>query len=98
MQTGNSFQATALTGVESGNLNAATAANFELDAQKQKEAVRKSRGFMLVGGGSFLGFLSVLLSILNPVPELFNVFLYGFTMLSICIILPGFYLLFERGE
>ena len=57
---------------------------------------RKSAGFICIAIGGFIGFLSVLLCIINPIPELFNYFLYGLTLLAIGTIFSGFYLIFEN--
>ena len=65
------------------------------DAPKKINPVRKQNAFICISIGAFIGFLSCVLAITNPLPNLFNFFLYGLTMLAICIILPGFYLLFE---
>jgi hypothetical protein len=56
---------------------------------------KRFKGFMLAGIGAFLGFVSCLLSVLNPVPALFHVFLYGLTSLAIIFIVAGLYFLFE---
>jgi hypothetical protein len=56
---------------------------------------KRFKGFMLAGIGAFLGFVSCVLSVLNPLPELFHVFLYGLTSLAIIFIVAGLYFLFE---
>ena len=56
---------------------------------------RRFNGFVCLGVGAMLGFISCVLSILNPVPELYNVILFGFTSLAICILVLGLYFLFE---
>jgi hypothetical protein len=49
-----------------------------------------------MGSGAFLGFLSCVLTLINPVPELYNLILYGLTSIAIIIIVLGLYLVFEE--
>ena len=65
------------------------------ETTKKTNPLRKQNGFICISIGAFIGFLSFVLAVINPIPELFNYFLYGLTILAICIILLGFYLLFE---
>jgi hypothetical protein len=48
-----------------------------------------------MGLGAFLGFISCVLSLTNPIPELYNVILFGLTSVAILIIVVGMYFLFE---
>ena len=52
-------------------------------------------GFLCAAIGAFLGFISCVLSILNPIPELYNVILFGFTSIAIITICVGMYFIFE---
>jgi hypothetical protein len=45
--------------------------------------------------GAFLGFLSCVLTLANPIPELHNLILFGFTSVGILIIMVGMYFVFE---
>ncbi len=63
--------------------------------KKQKIAERQNIGFTCLAVGAVLGFVSCVLGLLNPFPELFPVFFYGFTSLAACIIFAGLYFLFE---
>ena len=65
-------------------------------AKKSQQSNRKSAGFICLSVGALFGFLSVVLCIINPIPELFNYFLYGLTLLAIGFIFPGLYLIFEN--
>lgn len=56
---------------------------------------RQTRGFMFSGLGAFIGFAGGILSVLNPVPELFYFFLFGFTSLAVVLVILGLYFLFE---
>ena len=63
--------------------------------RKQKNAKKQQAGFICMGLGALLGFISCVLTILNPVPALYNVILFGLTSVSILIICFGLYLVFE---
>ena len=63
--------------------------------KKTKYGKRQTTGFVLMGLGAFLGFISCLLSVLNPVPELYYWILYGLTSIAITIICVGMYFVFE---
>lgn len=56
---------------------------------------RQFSGFVCMAIGAFLGFVSCVLSITNPIPELFNVILYGLTSIAIILIGRGMYCVFE---
>lgn len=69
---------------------------IHLKAFKQvKNAKRQVTGFICMGLGAFLGFISCLLSVINPVPELYNIILFGLTSVAILIICLGMYFVFE---
>ncbi len=63
--------------------------------KKIKNAGKHSIGITCVIAGAVMGFLSCMLAILNPVPALFHVFLYGITPVAIIILFIGLYFLFE---
>lgn len=63
-----------------------------------KRALHKKRlitGFILLGVGAFLGFISCVLSITNPFPDLYYWILYGFTSIAITIACLGMYYVLE---
>lgn len=63
--------------------------------KKLKRSKRQSTGFCFTIIGAALGFISCLLTILNPVPSLYNIILYGLTSLAIVVIICGLYHIFE---
>jgi hypothetical protein len=63
--------------------------------RKLKNAKKLQAGFVCMAAGAFLGFVSCLLTIINPVPALYNIILYGLTSVAICIICLGMYFVFE---
>jgi hypothetical protein len=63
--------------------------------KREKHARRSFIGFILMGAGAFMGFLSCVLTLINPIPELYYVILYGFTSLAILVICAGLYYAFE---
>ena len=56
---------------------------------------RQRKGLVWTSIGAFLGFISCLLSIFNPVPSMYDLFLYGFISLAITFICVGLYYIFE---
>ena len=62
---------------------------------KAKTEVRQFNGFIWMAVGAFLGFVSCVLSLWNPIPELFYPILFGPTPLSILMVCYGLYLVFE---
>ncbi len=62
---------------------------------KQKIRQKQSNGFIVTGTGAVLGFISCVLTLTNPVPELFHVILYGLTSVALLLIMLGLYLIFE---
>jgi hypothetical protein len=63
--------------------------------RKFKIEKKQFLGFFFMGLGAFLGFISCVLSLTNPIPELYNVILFGLTSVAILIIVVGMYFLFE---
>lgn len=63
--------------------------------KRQCNAKKQFNGFLLLGIGGFLGFFSCVLSVINPIPELYNLILYGFTSVSLVLIFAGLYCVFE---
>lgn len=63
--------------------------------KKLRYQKRRWNGFLCMGIGAFTGFISCLLSLSNPFPELYYVILYGMTSLAILIIFLGLYFVFE---
>ncbi|HEU5168085.1 MAG TPA: hypothetical protein VFU29_21220 [Chitinophagaceae bacterium] len=62
---------------------------------KQRYAIRRSKGFVFASIGAILGFIGCMLAILNPLPELYYIGLFGFTSLAAILICTGLYFLFE---
>ena len=56
---------------------------------------RQKQGFIWTSIGAFLGFVSCVLSLTNPFPELYDVFLYGMISLCLVFICVGLYYIFE---
>ena len=63
--------------------------------KKLKYAKRQSLGFVLAGIGAILGFIGCVLSMLNPIPEFNDFFLYGLTTIAVIVVFAGLYLVFE---
>jgi hypothetical protein len=63
--------------------------------KRLRNAKRQFTGFICMGLGAFLGFISCLLTVLNPFPDLYNIILFGLTSVAILIICLGMYFVFE---
>ncbi len=61
----------------------------------EDHSIRQRRGFTLAGAGAVLGFISCVLTIINPIPELYYIILYGLTSIAILLIFAGLYFIFE---
>lgn len=60
-----------------------------------KYTKRQNSGLVYLVVGAVLGFVSCVLSILNPFPELFNWILYGITSIAVVLICAGLYYFLE---
>jgi ABC-type Co2+ transport system permease subunit len=72
-----------------------TVAAYLKEYRKLRNAKRQFNGFICMAVGALLGFISCVLTLTNVFPALYNVFLYGLTMLAITIVFIGLYLVFE---
>jgi hypothetical protein len=63
--------------------------------KKAKQAKRQHAGFIYMALGAFLGLVSCILSLTNPIPQLYYAILYGLTSVALLIIFLGFYYVFE---
>lgn len=63
--------------------------------KKARYARRQFAGFIYLGSGALLGFISCVLTLVNPVPALYDVILYGLTSVAITLMIAGLYQLFE---
>ena len=64
------------------------------ELRKLKFGKRQFTGFIVLALGATLSFISCILSVLNPVPELYYWFLYGLTSVALILIFLGLYLIF----
>jgi hypothetical protein len=69
--------------------------NLNTIAMPANLAKRQFNGILLMVIGAFTGFISCVLSLINPIPEFYGIFLYGLTSLAITLALIGLYLLLE---
>ncbi len=63
--------------------------------KKERFANRRFNGFICAAAGGLLGFVSCMLSIFNPFPELYYFILFGLTSVAILLVCLGLYFLFE---
>ena len=76
-------------------LDADTIASYLNEFTRMKNSKRQFTGFVYTGIGAFLGFLSCILTLINPIPELYDLILFGLTSVAILVIFAGLYFLFE---
>ena len=69
--------------------------NHLKEFKKLRSAKRQFKGFIFLGIGAFLGFVSCTLTLINPVPSLYYYILYGLTSISMTFIFLGLYFVFE---
>ena len=63
--------------------------------KRLRNAKRQSTGFLCMGIGAVLGFISCVLTVTNVFPGLFSAFLYGLTTIAVTIVFIGLYFIFE---
>ncbi|MBK9106622.1 MAG: hypothetical protein IPL92_19205 [Saprospiraceae bacterium] len=56
---------------------------------------RNTQGWMLMGVGGFIGFVSCVITMIDPLPDFRGLFMYGFTSIAIMMALYGCYLVME---
>lgn len=69
--------------------------NYVHEFKKLKYGKRQNKGSVLMGIGAFLGLVSCVFTLTNPIPELYNLVLYGLTSIAALVIFLGFYFVFE---
>ncbi|MBS1743666.1 MAG: hypothetical protein JST81_11585 [Bacteroidetes bacterium] len=63
--------------------------------RRKKIAQQQSSGFFCLTAGAIVGFISCVLALVDPIPELYHVFLYGLTSVAIGLGCFGMYKIFE---
>ncbi len=81
--------------LQSSGLDAESIHNYIREYKKLRYGKRQFFGFVCTGLGAFLGFISCLLTITNPIPEFYYHILYGFTSVALVVIGVGLYYIFE---
>ena len=70
--------------------------SFYLQAiKKMRCEKRRTKGFLCMALGAFLGFLSCVLTITHALPHMFDFIFYGLTTLAVCVVVYGMYCVFE---
>lgn len=63
--------------------------------KKAKADRLQQRGFLITALGAILCFVSCVMTMINPFPEMVGLFLYGLTSVGLVVIFTGLYLVFE---
>lgn len=58
---------------------------------------RTTLGLVLMATGAFIGFISMLFTVLEVIPDWRNFIMFGITSLAIIIVFAGCYLVFEKN-
>lgn len=67
-----------------------------LQEYNSKLAVNKQvKGFIFIGVGAFLGFLSCIITLLSSSTGMYSYTLYGLTLIALTLIFIGLYFVFE---
>jgi hypothetical protein len=70
--------------------------SFYLQAiKKMRCEKRRTKGFLCMALGAFLGFLSCVLTITHALPHMFDFIFYGLTTMAVFIVVLGLYYVFE---
>ena len=57
---------------------------------------RNTMGWCMMGLGGFLGLISCVLTMLDPLPDFRGLFMYGFTSIAVTMAFYGCYLVMEK--
>ncbi len=68
---------------------------YEEAHKKAVYAKKQMRGFICMAVGAFLGFISCVFTMINPVPALYDLVLYGVTSVAVAIVFVGLYYVVE---
>lgn len=71
---------------------------MEMHLKAYKHALfekRKVNAFILLGASALLGLIGCIMSMINPFPDYYNLFLYGTTSIAALLAFGGLYLLLE---
>ncbi len=58
---------------------------------------RNSQGWLWMGIGGFLGLVSCVMTMLDPLPDFRGIFIYGTTSVAVTMAFYGCYLVMEKG-
>jgi len=63
--------------------------------RKTLQSRRQTKGFILMSVGAILGFISCVLTLINPIPAIYGLVLYGLTSIAMMVIVLGLYFVLE---
>jgi hypothetical protein len=66
------------------------------DYARYRIARRNTIGWLCMGLGGFLGLVSCVLTMLDPLPDFRGLFMYGFTSIAVIMAFYGCYLVMEK--
>ena len=89
------YTATIKAELQAKGMDTVSISSYTSEYQLLRNLKRQFTSFFCMRLGVLLGFISCVLSIFNPVFELYNLFLFGITYVAILIIFYGLYGLIE---
>ena len=63
--------------------------------QRIKNTKKQITGFVFMAIGAFVGFLACVMAMINPLPDIQDFFLFGFTLIAVGLMMYGMYLVFN---
>jgi hypothetical protein len=73
----------------------AAISGYLAEFKRLRNAKKQFKGFACMGAGALLGFISLVLSLTNPFPGMYDFFLFGLTSVAVLVVFLGLYLVFE---
>lgn len=83
-----------LKGRSNDNINTEDVEQLITEIKLEK---RTTLGLLLMAIGSFIGFISMLFTVLELIPDWRDFFMFGLTSIAIIIVVAGCYLVFEKN-
>ena len=82
--------------LSSKGIDEVTIQSYLEELKKQRYSKRQFKGFVMIGFGAFLGFVSCVLTLSELFPQWYGPILYGLTFIGVSIVCWGMYFVFEN--
>lgn len=81
--------------LQSKGLDTTSIEAYVKEFKKQRCVQRQTTGFIWMGIGATLGFISCIMTLTHAIPELYDVILYGVTGVAVTMAVIGLYYVLE---